>query len=63
MEAMIINGDSEERDTFFAVKNWSDTLYQGDYSIILSKVFPETHFSLDLLHPSKYSFDVIVKEQ
>ncbi len=60
MAATIDNGELVQ-DTFNAVNNWSDTLYQGIYSILLKKVFPEIRSSTDPLDPSEYSFEVIVK--
>lgn len=60
MAATIENGE-EVQDTFYAVHNWTDTLYQGGYQIILAKVYPETRTSMEALAPSAYSFDVIVK--
>ena len=60
MAATIDNGETIQ-DTFYAVHNWSDTLHQGNYDIILNKVFPETKATTDPLDPAKYSFEVIVK--
>ena len=60
MAATIDNGEAVQ-DTFFAVDNWQDTLYQGGHQIILSKVYPEIRTSTEPLDPSAYSFDVIVK--
>jgi hypothetical protein len=59
--AVTINNGETVQDTFEAVRNWSDTLYQGSYSIILNKVFPEVRNSMEPLDPAKYSFEVIVK--
>jgi hypothetical protein len=59
--AVTINNGETVQDTFEAVRNWSDTLYQGSYSIILNKVFPEVRTSMEPLDPTKYSFEVIVK--
>lgn len=61
MAATIDNGETV-RDTFFAVHNWTDTLYQGPYQIILSKVYPEIRTSMEPLDTSKYSFDITVKQ-
>jgi len=61
MAATIDNGETL-RDTFFAVNNWSDTIYQGPYQIILSKVYPEIRTSMEPLDTSAYSFDIIVKQ-
>lgn len=60
MAATIDKGEAV-RDTFFAVHNWSDTLYHAPYQIILSKVYPETRLSMEPLDPAAYSFDIIVK--
>lgn len=60
MAATIEKGETV-RDTFFAVHNWSDTLYHAPYQIILSKVYPETRLSMEPLDPAAYSFDIIVK--
>lgn len=60
MAATIDNGDPAQ-DTFYAEHNWTDTLYNGPYSIILSKVYPETRQTMEALDPSLYSFDIIVK--
>jgi hypothetical protein len=62
MGATIINSDGEERDTLYAVQNWTDTLHQGIYNIYLNKVYPEIRPTMELLDPSKYSFDVIVEQ-
>lgn len=61
MAATIDSGETLQ-DTFYAVNNWSDTLHQGTYDIILNKVFPEMRQSTDPLDPGKYSFEVIVKQ-
>jgi hypothetical protein len=60
MAATIDNGEITQ-DTFFAVNNWRDTLYSGSYTIILDKVKPEIRSSTELLDPSAYSFDMIVR--
>ncbi len=59
--AATIESNGIVQDTFHAVQNWSDTLYQGGYTIILNKVFPEIRTTMEPLDPSKYSFEVIVK--
>jgi len=59
--AATIDNSELVQDTFQAVYNWSDTLYQGVYSVILNKVFPEIRTSMEQLDPSLYSFEVIVK--
>ncbi|MBK9984509.1 MAG: hypothetical protein IPP15_19445 [Saprospiraceae bacterium] len=63
MAATIINSDGEERDTFYAVRNWTDTLQQGIYNIYLNKIYPEMRPTMELLDPSKYSFDVIIEKR
>lgn len=60
MAATIDNGEPV-LDTFYAVNNWSDTLYQDGYSIILNKVFPEIRATMEPLDSSKYSFEVVLK--
>ena len=60
LAATIDNGE-QVQDTFFAINNWSDTLYEGSNKILLNKVFPEIRTSMEALDPSKYSFEVIVK--
>ena|SRR5687767_7198794 len=60
MGVTIDNGQTIQ-DTFFAQHNWSDTLYNGGYQIILAKVYPETRPTMEPLNPSEYSFDIIVK--
>ena len=59
--AATINQGGEVRDTFFAVHNWTDTLYHSAYQIILAKVYPEVRTSMEPLDPSLYAFDMIVK--
>lgn len=61
MAAEIDNGESVQ-DTFYAVSEWRDTLYNGPYKVILNKVFPEVRTSTDPLDDSAYSFEIIVKE-
>jgi hypothetical protein len=58
--ATIDNGEITQ-DTFFAVNNWRDTLYNGPHTIILDKVNPEIRSSTEVLDPSAYSFDMIVR--
>jgi hypothetical protein len=60
MATTIEKGNSTQ-DTFYAVNNWSDTLYYDGYSIILKKIFPEIRTSMEPLDTSKYSFEVLVK--
>ena len=62
MAATIYNHGETVQDTFEAVYNWTDTIYQGPYQIILSKVYPEIRTSMEPLDPSNYSFDIIVKQ-
>lgn len=50
-------------DTFYAVHNWSDTLYHSQYRIILEKIYPETRASMEPLDPTEYSFKVIVSQE
>ncbi len=59
--AVTINNGEPVQDTFYAVNNWTDTLYQGGYQIILAKVYPEIRTTTDPLDPSAYSFDVLIK--
>ena len=61
MGATMDNGDTVQ-DTFYAVRDWRDTLYSGPYQVILNKVFPETRPTTDQLDPSAYSFEIIVKK-
>lgn len=60
LAATIDNGEITQ-DTFFAVNNWRDTLYNGSYTIILDKVNPEIRTTTEILNPSAYSFDMIVR--
>ena len=57
-----IDTGTEIQDTFYAVHNWTDTLYHNSYRIILAKVYPEIRTSMEPLDDSAYSFDVIVKQ-
>ena len=61
MGAIIDNGEAVN-DTFFAVHNWTDTIYHQDYQIILAKVYPEERTSMEPLDPSSYSFDILVSK-
>ena len=61
MAATIDNGETVQ-DTFYAVRDWRDTLYSGPYKVILNKVFPETRPTTDPLDPSAYLFEMIVKK-
>ena len=61
MAATFTHGETVQ-DTFFAVNNWRDTLYQGGYEIILDKIYPETRTSMSALPPEDYRFDVLVKQ-
>jgi hypothetical protein len=60
MGATIDNGEPYQ-DTFYAVNNWTDTLYHGPYQIILTKVYPEMRATMEPLAPALYSFDILVK--
>jgi hypothetical protein len=59
--ATTIDGGSAIRDTFNAVNAWRDTLYQGNHTIILDKVYPELRPTMDPLNESAYAFDIIVR--
>ena len=59
--AATIDDGEMHRDTFYAVNNWTDTLYHGNYRIILAKVYPEMRTSMEPLDPQAYSFDILVK--
>ena len=59
--AAVIEGAETERDTFFAERDWRDTLHVAPYSIILNKVLPETRTTMEALDTSAYSFEIIVK--
>jgi hypothetical protein len=61
MDTTIINSDATTQDTFYAVHNWTDTLYSGNLSIFLNKVFPETKPTTDPIDQKNYSFEVVVK--
>lgn len=63
MAATIITADGEDRDTFYAIHNWSDTLHQDGYNIYLKKVYPEIRPTMEPLDPAKYSFDIVVEQQ
>ena len=58
---LIYGGDAVVEDTFYAVHNWTDTLYSGNLSIILNKVFPESRPTTDPIDQKNYSFEVVVK--
>lgn len=61
--AVTIDDQGESvQDTFYAEYNWTDTIYQGAYKVILSKVYPEERTSMEPLDPSAYSFEIIVKQ-
>jgi hypothetical protein len=59
MSATINNGDAVQ-ETFEAVHNWQDTLYNGPYTIYLNLVKPENSNPGPSV-PSAYSFDILVK--
>jgi hypothetical protein len=61
MAATIESGEIST-DTFYAVNNWQDTIYNGPYRIILDKVFPEQRTSMETLDSSAYSFRIIVQD-
>ncbi len=63
LESTIIKSGGEKKDTFLAVHNWSDTLHQSPYRIIMQKVYPETRTDTEALDPSKYSFDIRVEQE
>ena len=49
------------RDTFYAVNNWRDTIYNGPYAIYLNLVKPETRPTTDPIDPDSYSFEMVIK--
>jgi len=59
--AVTIESGEIQSDTFYADGDWRDTLYNGSYSIILNKVFPESRVSMEPLDTSAYSFEMIIK--
>jgi hypothetical protein len=59
--ATYIENDGAMRDTFFAVREWRDTLSAAGHTIILNKVYPEVRQSTDPLDASSYSFEIIVR--
>ena len=61
MAATFENGETVQ-DTFFAEYNWTDTLYQSGYKVILEKVYPVTRQTMESLPPSSYSFDIRVQQ-
>jgi hypothetical protein len=63
MATTLVHGDAAKQDTFYAVHNWTDTLYSGNLSIILNKVLPETRPTTDPIDQSNYAFDVVVKKE
>lgn len=60
MSTIFDNGEATP-DTFYAVNNWTDTLYHGPYAIFLNKVYPLEQSDPGPLDPSAYSFDMVVK--
>jgi hypothetical protein len=58
--ATITKGETTQ-DTFYAVSNWQDTLYNGPYAIHLKTVKPEVRSSVEPLDPSKYSFEMVIR--
>jgi len=57
----LIEGAESERDTFYAEREWRDTLHVAPYAIILNKVFPETRTTMEPVDTSGYSFEIIIK--
>ena len=53
--------DGVKQDTFDAISNWSDTLHNTPFTVILQKIYPEMRDSIGMLPASAYSFDVLVK--
>ena len=49
------------QDTFLAVNNWRDTIYNGSYAIYLNLVKPETRPTTDPIDPTSYSFEMLIK--
>ena len=49
------------RDTFYAVNNWRDTIYNGPYAIYLNLVKPETRPTTDPIDAADYSFEMVIK--
>ncbi len=57
---LTFEGAAEAIDTFYAINDWRDTLFNGPYTIMLNKVYPLTRTSFDPLDPSEYSFEMVV---
>lgn len=62
LATVLHGGDVIAQDTFDAVSNWSDTLYNTPYTIMLQKVYPEIRDSVGNLPDSVYSFDVKISQ-
>lgn len=54
------NGEAT-KDTFYAVKNWRDTLSHGPHTIMLNKIYPLTRTSFDPMDLEEYTFEMIVE--
>ena len=59
--AALIETNETTRDTFYAQRDWRDTIQRGAYTIILNKVFPEIRETMEPLDTSAYSFEIIIK--
>ena len=59
--AALIEANETTRDTFYAVRDWRDTIQGGPYTVILNKVLPEIRESMEPLDTSAYSFEIIIK--
>ena len=57
----LIEANETTRDTFYAVRDWRDTIQGGPYTVILNKVLPEIRESMEPLDTSAYSFEIIIK--
>lgn len=49
------------QDTFFAVNNWQDTIYSGNYAIYLNLVKPEIRPTTDPIDEDAYSLEMVIK--
>lgn len=61
MAVTIDQDGSSIQDTFFAVNNWQDTIYNGSYSIYLNLVKPETRPTMDPIDESAYALEMVIK--
>jgi hypothetical protein len=59
--AALIEANETTRDTFYAQRDWRDTIQRGAYTVILNKVFPEIRETMEPLDTSAYSFEIIIK--